>query len=108
MTTEVCYLLHFMSRYQHAGHYIGSAVMMEERVREHASGSCDVNLLNVIKAAGIKFVVARTWPGDRKFERKLKNRGSAVRLCPLCSGEKSLQTLLEEYPINEELLNENH
>lgn len=95
-----------MTRYQHAGHYIGSAVVMEDRVREHASGSCDVNLLNVIKAAGITFVVARTWSGGRKFERKLKDRGSAVRLCPLCSGDKSLQDLMQEYPINAELLGE--
>jgi hypothetical protein len=33
---------------------------------------------------GIGFVIARVWPGDKKFERRLKNRKEAPRLCPIC------------------------
>jgi hypothetical protein len=31
--------------------------------------------------------VARTWQGDRKFERQLKNRKHTPRLCPVCAGD---------------------
>jgi hypothetical protein len=42
--------------------------------------------VEVITAAGITFVVSRTWEGDRALERRLKKRKEGPRLCPLCSG----------------------
>jgi hypothetical protein len=40
--------------------------------------------LQVVKAAGITWTLARTWPGDRNRERQLKNQGGASRRCPAC------------------------
>ena len=40
-------------------------------------------LLEVITAAGIRFTLARTWPGTRNLERRPKNRGGHARLCPI-------------------------
>lgn len=77
------YLLHFSRRYQHAGHYIGVAHNLERRVDEHRRGR-GARLMEVVAQAGIDFTVSRTWEGDRKKERQLKNRGGAARICPLC------------------------
>jgi hypothetical protein len=38
----------------------------------------------VVKAAGISWRLARTWPGGRARERQLKNQGGASRRCPEC------------------------
>jgi hypothetical protein len=40
-----------------------------------------------VNDAGIKWEVARTWTGDRKFERRLKNGKRAPKLCPVCAGD---------------------
>jgi predicted GIY-YIG superfamily endonuclease len=77
------YLLHFDRRYAHAGHYIGSTDNLERRIYQHRKGR-GARLMEVITQAGIDFTVSRTWEGDRKKERQLKNRGGASRLCPLC------------------------
>lgn len=77
------YLLHFDRRYAHAGHYIGSTSNLERRIHQHRKGR-GARLLEVVSQAGIDFTVSRTWEGDRKKERQLKNRGGASRLCPLC------------------------
>jgi hypothetical protein len=37
-----------------------------------------------VRAAGITWQLARTWPGDRVRERQLKRQGGAARRCPLC------------------------
>ena len=42
-------------------------------------------LLEVVKAAGITWRLARTWPGSRERERAIKDRHEAPRLCPECS-----------------------
>lgn len=85
MTAGV-YLAHFDTRYRHAGHYIGWAEDIEARAAKHARGNGG-RLMAVIKAAGIGFVIARTWPGEsRTFERRLKNRKNAPRECPICQG----------------------
>jgi predicted GIY-YIG superfamily endonuclease len=78
------YLLHFDRRYQHAGHYLGYSPNIPARLREHAAGG-GARLTQVVKAAGIGWTVARTWPGaTRRDERRLKRRGSSRRHCPIC------------------------
>ena len=67
MSAGVVYLLHF-----------------DRRVREHQCGR-GARLVEVVIGAGISLELARTWTGDRKVERLLKNRKAAPRLCPLCS-----------------------
>lgn len=79
------YLLHFSKRFKHAGHYIGFCEdgNLEARLERHKSGH-GANLLKHVFAAGIEVKVAKTWEGSKNFERKLKKRGSAFRLCPIC------------------------
>lgn len=82
------YLIHFRTRYKHAGHYIGWTSDLESRLLEHKGGT-GARLMEVIKEAGIDWEVARVWYDvDRKFERKLKRQGGASRTCPICKAAK--------------------
>ena len=85
------YLLHFDRPYHHARHYIGFATDLDRRMEEHRAGR-GARLMAVIASAGIGFVVARTWPGDRKLERRLKNY-HGPRLCPICGADLSLKVV---------------
>lgn len=81
------YLFHFAPAYRHARHYIGYGDDLPTRIAEQFAGK-GANLVRVALRFGRVITVAKTWPGaDRKFERKLKNRGSAYRICPICRGE---------------------
>lgn len=82
------YLLHFDRPFGHAKHYTGWALNLNARLAHHESGS-GANLLRHVKEAGIAWKLARTWVGDRNFERRLKNRGGASRHCPICLGRPS-------------------
>ena len=66
-----------------ARHYSGSATDLQARLAEHDKGQ-GARLLQVVKAAGITWRLARTWPGGRDRERQLKNQGGASRRCPEC------------------------
>jgi predicted GIY-YIG superfamily endonuclease len=77
------YLLHFDAPYKHARHYTGWTSDLDARLAEHQAGH-GARLLAVVRAAGIGWTLARTWEGDRKRERKLKNQGGAGRHCPMC------------------------
>lgn len=85
------YLLHFERPYHHARHYLGFTNDLPGRLALHRKpdGSSHHRLIQVIRAAGIDFVLARTWDGGRELERALKRRKSAPRLCPICRGEAS-------------------
>ena len=87
-----CYLLHFDRPYISANgkgvakHYTGfadSSRSLKSRLAEHEKGR-GARLLQVVKAAGITWTLARTWPGGRGRERQLKNQGGASRRCPEC------------------------
>jgi len=97
------YLLHFTPRFKHAGHYVGYADDISERVYKHEFGQSRAKLIEAAEAAGVQFTLARVWENeDRNFERKLKGRklledgtkthhtGSLARLCPICKKEKKL------------------
>lgn len=79
------YLLHFDRPYRHARHYCGWAADVPARLALHEAGH-GARLMAVIKAAGIGFTLARTWPGTRGRERQLKRQGGAARRCPICRG----------------------
>jgi predicted GIY-YIG superfamily endonuclease len=81
----VVYLLHFHTRYRHAGHYLGSTDNLDRRHAAHRSGA-GVRLMEVVAAAGIGFELARTWEGGRRKERQLKKQGGRSRMCPICKG----------------------
>ncbi len=72
-----------------AGHYIGFSERDElsERMAEHMSGRGSKMLAAAVQR-GIAWQIARVWKGrraDRCFERRLKNRKEAPRLCPICN-----------------------
>ncbi|MQA78733.1 MAG: endonuclease [Streptosporangiales bacterium] len=81
--TGTVYLLHFDQPYRHARHYTGWTTNLGARLNEHATGH-GARLLTVITEAGIGWRLARTWPGTRTRERRLKTQGGASRRCPLC------------------------
>lgn len=84
------YLLHFDKRIspKHTTqHYLGWAEDVEARVAEHRAGR-GARLTEVARERGIGFKIARLWQNeDRNFERKLKNRKNAPKLCPICKRE---------------------
>jgi predicted GIY-YIG superfamily endonuclease len=79
-------LLHFDTRYKHAGHYLGSTCDLEARLALHAAGR-GARLLHVVQAAGITWRLARIWPGGKAKERQLKKQLGASRYCPICKEE---------------------
>ncbi len=79
------YLLHFAVPFCHARHYIGWTTEdgLEDRLQAHRDGR-GARLLEVITQAGIGFTLARTWTGDRRLERRLKDSWHGPRICPFC------------------------
>jgi predicted GIY-YIG superfamily endonuclease len=77
------YLLHFSQAFHHAQHYLGFTDNLGNRLEAHRSGQ-GARLIEVITEAGLTFEVARTWQGNRKLERRLKNQKKSPRLCPIC------------------------
>lgn len=112
------YLLHFFPALAHAKHYIGwtnddDAV---RRSLEHKNGTQKGSpLIRAALAAGATIKLARIWEGaDRKFERKLKKRKNAARLCPCCNprtamqyGKQEFLTFIDEPISTQEIDNEN-
>jgi hypothetical protein len=93
------YLLHFTEPYRHARHYLGWSPEVQARVNAHVCGK-GARLTEVVHSAGIGMVWVRTWQdGDRKLERKLKNRHSP-QLCPICMGAPVQMPLLAWMPAN--------
>ena len=78
------YLLHFETKLAHAQHYLGSTDDLENRLACHRKGN-GARLMAVVTALGITWRLARTWPGDRALERRLKRRKEGRRLCPICN-----------------------
>jgi len=80
------YLLHFerpISEKHTAQHYIGWAYHLGSRMQQHLKGR-GARFTQVAKERGIPFVIAAAWPGDRTYERELKRKKHASRLCPIC------------------------
>jgi predicted GIY-YIG superfamily endonuclease len=80
------YLIHFETKYKHSGHYLGYVSRrLDKRLQKHKWG-LGARLLQVLKENGIRWKLVRVWvDGDRVLERKLKQRGGAARICPVCN-----------------------
>ena len=85
------YLIHFDRPLKHARHYLGSTDNLARRLREHQEGNGS-KLMAAVAQAGIAWELARTWTGDRAWERRLhrywepsRRDKKSRRLCPLCS-----------------------
>ncbi len=84
------YLIHFAEPYKHAKHYLGSSDDLSRRLDQHHNGT-GARLMQVVREAGISWVVARTWPGGRRLEFALKRQHNAPKnLCPICRGDVPL------------------
>ena len=57
----VVYLIHFARPYKHARHYLGYTEDLPKRLSLHKRG-LGARLMEVVRNAGIDWVVARTWP----------------------------------------------
>lgn len=93
----IVYLLHFdrpISDKHTTQHYIGWTLHLPSRLRAHSEGR-GARLTEVARERGISFTIARTWRGDRNFERKLKNRHEGPRLCPICNPKRAIEQQLE-------------
>lgn len=83
MIEGTVYLIHFDRPYKHAAHYVGWTTNLEARLEEHRKGS-GARLMEVLKEAGIGWKLAKSWPGTRELERRIKRQGGAARCCPAC------------------------
>lgn len=85
------YLIHFhrpISPDSPSQHYIGYADNLESRISYHHKGQSKVRLFEVAKEREIGFDVVYVWENvDKAFERKLKRRKNARKMCPVCRGE---------------------
>lgn len=93
-----CYLLHFEPRYKHAGHYLGYADNILNRVSDHRAGTSGVRLTSAAARAGCQMMLVRVWRRKgRKYERELKGlrnekrTGSLARICPACLALRQLE-----------------
>ena len=90
------YLLHLdapISEHHTAQHYIGWARNLDARI-EHHRGGTGARFTQVAGERGIGFDVVRTWEDvDRNFERKLKDRHAAPRLCPVCAAKAKAERI---------------
>lgn len=84
------YLLHLDTPYRSASgyewqHYIGHARRgyLVMRLEKHAAGQ-GARFLQVARAAGCTWHLARAWPGGYEREKQIKKQGGASRLCPSC------------------------
>jgi predicted GIY-YIG superfamily endonuclease len=79
------YLIHFATPYKGTSHYIGYSDNVYNRFAEHAKGNGNP-LIKAVIGEGTPILLVRFWQGeDRNFERKLKNRKAAHKLCPCCN-----------------------
>jgi predicted GIY-YIG superfamily endonuclease len=96
---SVVYLLHFdqpigdpTKVHGQASHYLGYADRLDRRLEQHFTGK-GAKITQAVVKAGISMQLAQTWHGSRWFERKLKNRKNAKRLCPICQGQVQQQVV---------------
>lgn len=82
------YLLHFdrpICDTRTTQHYLGFSRYVPARALAHLQGR-GARLTQVARQRNIGFVIAAIFPGDRSYERLLKNRRNHRRLCPICRG----------------------
>ncbi len=88
------YLLHLHRKLAHSQHYIGFTTNLDKRLTDHLCGM-GARFMEVCFERGIEWKLARTWQGDRAFERWLKRKHGAARFCPVCAGKKALNRAKE-------------
>jgi predicted GIY-YIG superfamily endonuclease len=89
-TIPTVYLLHFArplgnlaNNRAQASHYLGYAVDLDARLRQHRAGQ-GAAITRAAVDRGIAFELVASWPGDYLLERRLKALKATPRLCPIC------------------------
>jgi predicted GIY-YIG superfamily endonuclease len=84
------YLLHFSAPLGNlvnpramARHYLGWAIDLDARIKQHRAGQ-GAAITRAALERGISFDLVASWPGDYRFEKRLKALKSSTRLCPIC------------------------
>lgn len=88
------YLLHFDRPLAHARHYIGWTEDLERRLRKHERGG-GAAIVTAALEEGIGIVLAATFTGTKRDEGKLKDRGGARRICPVCRGGAPIRVVAQ-------------
>lgn len=67
-------------------HYLGWTGQghLEQRMISHRTGASGARFLRIARRQGVTWHLARTWPGDRAEESRIKRMGGASRSCPSC------------------------
>src|SRR5215472_15166127 len=68
----------------HAGHYVGWSRFLSQRKVRHEAGH-GARLTSVAVSLGLVLELARTMPGSKNDEYRVKCSGGQTRYCPLCS-----------------------
>jgi len=97
MLKPTVYLIHLDNKLAHAQHYVGFTKNLKARLGRHGVGAGSTFMKAVVNA-GITFRVSRTWVGDRKLERILKNTKNVKLYCPICSGQYKELKIKEKQP----------
>jgi predicted GIY-YIG superfamily endonuclease len=84
---DVCYVIHFHEKYEHAEHYVGATYSLRKRLERHARGQGSP-LLRACKEEGIIWTVSVLFTPGFETEQFLKRQNNTKRYCPLCGGEK--------------------
>lgn len=85
----IVYLLHLDSKVSgQSQHYLGYCAdnNLNNRLASHRNGT-GAKFIAEANRQQINWACVRTWKGDRKLERQLKNRKNAKFLCPQCNPE---------------------
>lgn len=104
-----CYLLH-LSRplgnlanpRAQAQHYSGWCEDLDTRIAEHLAGQ-GAKITRAAVAQGIEISLVATWRAPLAFEKYLKRRKDAPRLCPICCREQRRRVRQIEVPTVEQL-----
>lgn len=82
------YVIHFDTKYKHAGHYTGIAINPTERFEAHCKGR-GARLTEIAAGNNInmRISILKSFNGfskAHKEEKRHKNLGGARRYCPIC------------------------
>jgi len=95
------YILHFNTKYKHAGHYLGIAINPLERFKQHCIGQ-GARLTQIVSNNKIgmqQYVISKHKGFSRthKEEKRLKRVAHPERICPECKMIKSYLKIWRVY-----------
>lgn len=96
------YVLHFDTKLEHAGHYIGSTENLLRRLTAHANG-CGARIMREMMLRGNKWRLGALGVAShasiRRVEREVKDQRHAIRYCGVCNALPKRIKGTKPYPI---------